>query len=241
MTENVMTKNVILSGVVGSTAYGLARPDSDVDRLGVYVAPSETLLGLHRPTEKAMSDVAHEPDVTVHELGKFLRLCLKGNPSVLELLWLPEYEIDSQYGRELRQLRRSVLSRDAIRNAYFGFAVAQLRQLQRNQVPEHRRAKHARHLVRLLDQLEYLWINERLLVRLVPWQVEDCHRLGELAAVGDLKELEQRVAATTARLDGTDSGLPEYADVRLVEEWLLSVRHRLIREEPRVGIPVLPH
>ncbi|MFE6988388.1 DNA polymerase beta superfamily protein, partial [Streptomyces pharetrae] len=27
--------NILLSGVVGSTAYGLAHEDSDVDRLGV--------------------------------------------------------------------------------------------------------------------------------------------------------------------------------------------------------------
>lgn len=29
---------IILSGVVGSTAYGLAHEDSDIDRLGIYAA-----------------------------------------------------------------------------------------------------------------------------------------------------------------------------------------------------------
>ena len=33
---------VLLSGIVGSTAYGLAGPDSDVDRLGMYAAPSSS-------------------------------------------------------------------------------------------------------------------------------------------------------------------------------------------------------
>ena len=31
---------ILLQGIVGSTAYGLAGPDSDVDRLGVYAAPT---------------------------------------------------------------------------------------------------------------------------------------------------------------------------------------------------------
>lgn len=236
-----MTENLILSGVVGSTAYGLARPGSDVDRLGVHVAPSATMLGLHRPTERDLSTCTHEPDVTVHELGKFLRLCLNGNPSVLELLWLNEYEVETSIGRELRRLRQSLMSRDKVRNAYFGFATQQLRELQRDQVPAHRRAKHARHLVRLLYQVDGLWTTGRLTVRLVPWQVDDCHRIGELAAAGKLTELEQYVGRTTVRLDGTESLLPEHADLDLVNDWLLSVRHRLIREEPRVGIPVLPH
>ena len=39
--------NVLLSGIVGSTAYGLDTKDSDVDRLGVFAAPTEKLLGLH--------------------------------------------------------------------------------------------------------------------------------------------------------------------------------------------------
>jgi hypothetical protein len=33
--------NILLSGIVGSTAYGLANEHSDIDRLGVYAAPTE--------------------------------------------------------------------------------------------------------------------------------------------------------------------------------------------------------
>lgn len=31
---------MLLAGIVGSTAYGLAGPDSDVDRLGVFAVPT---------------------------------------------------------------------------------------------------------------------------------------------------------------------------------------------------------
>jgi hypothetical protein len=33
---------VLLSGIVGSQAYGLATPDSDVDRLGMFAFPTES-------------------------------------------------------------------------------------------------------------------------------------------------------------------------------------------------------
>jgi uncharacterized protein len=78
---------VLLSGIVGSTAYGLARPGSDVDRLGLFAVPTEQLHGLRRPPE---SHVTHEPDSTLHEAAKWARLALRSNPTVLELAWLPD-------------------------------------------------------------------------------------------------------------------------------------------------------
>lgn len=88
MTDRV----ILLSGVVGSTAYGLAGPDSDVDRLGIFAVPTLSLLGLTPPEE---SHVTSKPDTTLHEAGKAARLMLAGNPTVTELLWLPDdlYEV----------------------------------------------------------------------------------------------------------------------------------------------------
>src|SRR5437868_11290114 len=60
--------NVILLGVVGSTAYGLDTESSDKDYLGIYQAPTRMLLGLREP---AGTYVEHQPDDrTLHELGK---------------------------------------------------------------------------------------------------------------------------------------------------------------------------
>jgi predicted nucleotidyltransferase len=38
--------NIILSGIVGSTAYGLDTPESDVDRAGIFAVDTEELFGL---------------------------------------------------------------------------------------------------------------------------------------------------------------------------------------------------
>ena len=43
--------HVILSGIVGSTAYGLNNEGSDVDRLGVFAVPTRALFGLKQTAE----------------------------------------------------------------------------------------------------------------------------------------------------------------------------------------------
>jgi hypothetical protein len=55
---------VLLSGIVRSTAYGLADEFSDVDRIGMFALPTAALLGLARPAE---SHVSIKPDATYHE------------------------------------------------------------------------------------------------------------------------------------------------------------------------------
>ena len=99
---------VLLSGIVGSTAHGLAGPGSDVDRLGLYATPTLALLGLKTPKE---SHVQTDPDVTFHEAGKAARLILDGNPTASELLWLPDdlYEVRTPLGDEAIAIRTAFL------------------------------------------------------------------------------------------------------------------------------------
>src|SRR5262249_53904583 len=86
--------HVLLRGIVGSTAYGLAGPHSDVDRLAVYAAPTRAFHGLRLPIDRQASIVVHEPDdLTLHEARKFCLLALSANPTVTELLWLSDYEV----------------------------------------------------------------------------------------------------------------------------------------------------
>jgi predicted nucleotidyltransferase len=62
-----------------------------VDRLGVFVAATRAMLGLSTPPETLVSaGPDQDTDVALHEVGKFVRLAAVCNPSVLELLFLPE-------------------------------------------------------------------------------------------------------------------------------------------------------
>ncbi|WP_282206564.1 nucleotidyltransferase domain-containing protein [Kitasatospora fiedleri] len=172
--------NVLLSGIVGSTAYGLAHAGSDLDRLGLFAAPTTAFHGLHRPAE---SHVTTRPDRTLHEAAKWCRLALNGNPTATELVWLPEelYEVRTPLGEELIGLRTSFLSGPAVRGAYLGYADQQFRKLttrdRTDPAGRARAAKHARHLVRLVRQGVALHETGHLEIRLP--DPEQVRALGE--------------------------------------------------------------
>ncbi|GAA1388469.1 hypothetical protein GCM10009639_15010 [Kitasatospora putterlickiae] len=215
--------SVLLSGIVGSTAYGLAHAGSDVDRLGLFAAPTEGFHGLHRPAE---SHVTTAPDRTLHEAAKWCRLALGCNPTASELVWLPEecYEVRTPLGEELIAIRRSFLSVRAVRNAYLGYATQQFRKLltrdSTDPATRARAAKHARHLVRLLDQAVHLHETGHNRVRLP--DPERVRGLGERIAVEPARA-ERLLAAATDRLD-RPGVLPDRPDERPADAWLRRVR-----------------
>lgn len=218
--------NVLLSGVVGSTAYGLAGPDSDVDRLGVYAAPTIQFHGLHPPTDKTSSVVSTDPDVTHHEAGKFARLALGGNPTVLELLFLEQYEVQTDLGLELIWIHDSFLSAKRVRDAYFGYATAQFRRLldtglfaskQRARV-----SKHARHMLRLLDHGYELYTTGTLTLRLA--DRDRYLTFGEQVAAGDLDVARDALDEAEVRFNDAVTVLPDKPNEAVVEAWLHKVR-----------------
>lgn len=219
------TENVLLSGVVGSTAYGLAGPHSDVDRLGVFAAPTIALHGLHPPKQ---SIVEHDPDVTLHEAAKFCRLALSCNPTAMELMWLPEYEVRTALGDELIAIRSAFLSAPRVRDAFLGYAEQQFTRLTNKEASrdggrwaDRRTAKHARHLLRLIEQGLGLYETGVLTIRLAdPQRFLD---FGErvmadpAAARPVLEDARERFATAT-------TVLPDRPDDEPAERWLLRVR-----------------
>lgn len=145
-----MTDKTILQGVVGSHAYGLAHEGSDTDRMGIFVSPSSTIAGLDwsiKDETNSISGVGVD-DHASHEVRKFIRLALKSNPTVSELLWIDEYETSTWEGRMVVSARKEFLSHSHVKNAYFGYAKAQLDKFHNHDF----KVKHARHALRLLQQ-----------------------------------------------------------------------------------------
>jgi predicted nucleotidyltransferase len=221
--------NVLLSGVVGSTAYGLARHGSDVDRLGVFAAPTTAVLGLDLVRE---SVVTTRPDVTMHEAGKLTGLLLGGNPTVNELLWLPAdlYETTTPLGEELLHIRAAFLCRRRVRDSYLGFARGQLHKITNalakppkvgNQAGAV--AKAARHMARLLHQGRELYTTGQLTVRLDPDAATGMFEFGQAVAAGDLDQAATLLLDTDQELWGP-SPLPTDPDKAAVQDWLLRVR-----------------
>jgi len=140
-------RHAVYACVVGSRAYGLAGPDSDTDRRGIYAAPAPSFRGLAEPPSHV--DRPGEEQVA-WELERFCGLALRANPTVLEVLWSPLVERIDETGRELVGLRSALLSR-RVAQTYGGYAEDQLARLENF----HRRTgelrwKQAMHMLRLL-------------------------------------------------------------------------------------------
>lgn len=208
----------ILLGRVGSHAYGLAHEGSDIDRMGVFVAPTLEVAGLdwHSSKESNVQQGPEGDDFAEHEVGKFFRLVLKANPTVSELLWLPSdlYETRSIWGNTIIDLRHSFLSRKPVWAAYHGYAEAQLRKYKDGFT----KPKYARHALRLVEQGHQLYTTEQLNVR-----VDDPQRYFDLADMATEQVLETIRKALDAWTEDR-SVLPEEPDRDVVRDLLSWIR-----------------
>lgn len=218
---------VILEAVVGSTAYGLATPESDVDMMGVFILPTAEFSRLIPPGDSDFSKVSHEPDVAHHELGKFARLALKSNPTILELLWTPEsfVKVQNEDGRQLRQRRSWFASRKLVQDAYLGYATQQFKRMAEHKGPgkQKRKEKNARHLLRLLIQGRDLYCTGEL--NIVVDDPTFYHEFGAECAQNPQKA-EQFLKNMTKSFTESRSRLPEDPNYNAVDLWLRSIRKK---------------
>lgn len=213
--------NIILEGITGSKAYGLDTADSDEDIKGIYVAPTTEVLGLFGVKET----IDHtDPDWTYHEVGKFINLAMKCNPTLLELLFLEGYTVTSKFGRMIVDNRHHFLS-NTVYHSYGGYAISQARKLNarggtfgngRNK----RYSKHARHCFRLLYQGKELLETGNLTVRVKAEMRERLFEIGELPP----HELVSLFESEFKKFDEIKSVLPEKPNTQEINKLLLRIR-----------------
>lgn len=122
----------ILKVIVGSQAHGLALPESDYDYRGVFVEPTAEILKIGGHTEHT-SWIEGKEDDTAWELGHFLFLATKCNPTILETFlapyeprWLGEAEKEEfALGVELRSLFPYIWNSNDVKNAFIGYGLNQ--------------------------------------------------------------------------------------------------------------------
>ena len=137
--QEIAERHTILRAVVGSTAHGLNLPgQDDRDEMGVCIEPPEYVIGLkrfeqwvHRTQLEGTRSGPGDLDVTVYSLRKWARLALNGNPTVLLLLFVPDY-VETGYtgglGERLLMLAPAFVSKRAGR-AFLGYLTAQKERL----------------------------------------------------------------------------------------------------------------
>lgn len=113
----------ILKVLVGSQAHGLATPESDFDYRGVFVVPTTEILSLGK-TKQQTSWIEGKDDDTSWELGHFLHLATKCNPTILETFISPIVET-TEDGDALRELFNDVWNSADVANAFIGYGLNQ--------------------------------------------------------------------------------------------------------------------
>jgi hypothetical protein len=81
--------DIIYECIVGSKSYGLDLPSSDTDIKGVYVASIDEFYGFDHGGQ--LNNDTN--DISYYEIGKFLKLLTKSNPTVLEMLFTSKEHI----------------------------------------------------------------------------------------------------------------------------------------------------
>ncbi|WP_299674479.1 DNA polymerase beta superfamily protein [uncultured Tenacibaculum sp.] len=85
LEELKKSNSIIFESISGSRAYGLQTPTSDTDIRGVFILPKDKFYSLDY-----IGQINNETnDIVYYELRKFIELCLKNNPNILELLNMP--------------------------------------------------------------------------------------------------------------------------------------------------------
>jgi len=222
--------NLVLQTLSGSRAYGLDTPESDTDLHGIYLTPTSEFLkiGAKRRTVSEWNE-SERVDNVDWELGHFLDLATRCNPTVLESFVAPVIEA-SDVGVELRTLLPEVLSRDYVYQAFSGYAHNQQKKLlagigQTNW-------KFAAQCLRVLFTGIRLVQHGKLILRVEEFGEERYlrnvragkQRLGEVIERIEVQhQIFQMVYNQSEELDGP---LPARPNIDHLNEWLIGVRQQ---------------
>lgn len=253
MNRETAERCTILRGLVGSTVHGLNVNDGieDRDEMGICVEPLEDAMALWAPFEQFIYRTAAERegrddarstagdlDLTIYSLRKWTRLALKGNPTIMLLLFTPEDQLVycDDLGAELRALVPSIVSQ-RVREPFLGYLQAQKQRLtgERGQKRIHRPeleemygfdTKYAMHMLRLGFQgVELLTTGRLSLPMREPARsfLLDVRRgkVSERECLTRAGDLEQELTDLA-----TASPLPEQPDETRVEAWMLDAYRR---------------
>ena len=165
MKEPKATKakeKVILNVLVGSRAHGLHNENSDYDYRGVYILPTELHLGIF-PIKDNCIWIEGKEDNTAWELGKFLFLATKCNPTILEVFEAPVIESTDE-GEALKAQFSRVWNSKGVRDAFVGYGLNQRKKFLDKK--DSRPHKYATAYLRTLVQAYYLLTFNKLIINM---------------------------------------------------------------------------
>lgn len=108
---------------MGSQAYGTATPNSDIDIKGIYIQNIYDVASF-----KYQQQIMPDKDTTYYEIKRFLELAGSANPTILELMWMPDRCIqikDPLFIKYIESNRDIFLTKECC-NSFMGYAYQQI-------------------------------------------------------------------------------------------------------------------
>ena len=205
--------------ITGSHAHGCATPSSDMDYRGFFIYQSAAdLLSPFAQRHENFHPTGH--DVALHEVGKFIRLATKGNPTVIEAIASPLVLLSSPLAEAIRENIDAFLS-NAVRSPYIGAINSQLQVVHQNlgpyvsRTPEKGR-KAARNALLLIEQIVHLLETGEVRVT-----SPDPSRWVERAE-RTVEEIDTEINAGITSIAAMQSVLPDAPDIPRITEMVLS-------------------
>lgn len=224
--------NNIFMAQAGSAAYGTKTPESDIDYRGVFMAEPKHLLGM----SNVETYTEEQPiDLQCFEFRHFARLCLKGSPLQIEMLFYPEDVIKqptSFHWQALIGIRESFLGQH-LKSTFGGFAQGDIKRIAANSTAKcgakgkllvakyGYNTKHASNAWRLLRMAAILFTTGQLVVRLPEADREEIVAIknGKYEKDEFLKFVETEDKRVFALAE--NSKLPSKSNFELVEQTIM--------------------
>lgn len=216
-----MTKQMIHEALVGSRAHGLHTETSDYDWRGIHVIPTSEILSLGHKYS-GTSWVEGDQDQTSYEIGHFLQLATKANPSVLEVLVADQLRVSTEFSEELKKLMPFMYDPEEAFNAFAGYSCNQRKKLLEDHLGRKFKfgvayIRTAYNLVDLLRtgtfSLEVPELLKNSLIRVKAGKWSDGQIID--AAEGFIREAREILPSVKS-----------YKDTKKVNNFLLKIRHR---------------
>jgi uncharacterized protein len=226
MNHNEM--EVAMKLLVGSRLYGLNDQNSDYDERVVLYDHPDYMFGTERPFEVETANDG--TDTVYYSLRHFFGLCLKGNPTMLETLFVPVDMVHQGrvFYERLALVRDAFLSKN-VRAPYFNYALSQRNLVARRRVPTgstHDKyvnaygydTKAASHLLRLCVQGTEVLTTGYMDVRLQGENLAMCRavKFGQVS----YEEFDKLVGEKLSELENAKCVLPDQPSRGVVNKFL---------------------
>ncbi len=239
----------ILRSVVGSGVHGIAiQGTDDHDEMGVYVEPPEHVLGLARHREdyvwrtqpEGVRSGHGDTDLILYSLRKYVRLAVKGNPTVLLPLFAPldQVVVLTPLGEELRAMRAQFLSQQTVER-FLGYMQSQHERMlgqSRRSVPNRPEliarfgwdVKYGSHALRLAYQGREIARTGALSLPMPDAEREHALAVkrGEVPREAASAAITRLAAEIRAVLDEDRTPLPAAVDLDRITAWLVDAQRR---------------